>query len=254
MKAETRQSVKTRAKKKTLIKKSPKYVVFATNLNATLDAAGYPPVHHGRQVVLGQNFGISTSAARKWLTGDCLPDYDNLILIADKLNVGLDSLFGRSPRLSGAPLVTIPIGTAMQGDMLQPGKVIDPFSALQMEAEWIETGMRLKHNNLVLMTVSGDNMNPTLADGDTVFVDTTPVKDIHSIEENAIYVIMTKGRQQIRRIQIGLDDNITLSSDNKHFPPVTVPISYFVQSREKPAQIQIIGHIPWAIHRVSRTR
>lgn len=250
LQSKAKSKAKAKAKEKAKPIEVHKYDVFATNFNAALDASGYPQLHFGRQVEVGKTFGISTSAARKWVMGDCLPDHNNLIMIADTLKVSLDTLFGRSPRLGSEPMVSIPIGGPKNGE----GEWLEKFSAIQMEATWLETGMRMQHNDLFLLMVSGDNMSPTLADGDIVFVDATPIKDIQNVEENGIYLIMVHGRTQIRRILLGLDNTITLTSDNKHFPPVTVPVGSFSPTKDKkqPPAMKLIGRIPWTIHRVGR--
>lgn len=253
-------AVKTRAKSVPKVPEA-KYPEFAKNFNARLDAAGYPGLHYGRQVEVGKIFGISTSAARKWVMGDCLPDHENLLKICDTLGVGLDTLFGRSPRIGGEPMVSIPLGmappitedSAKKSSKSGRSPWLNQFSSIQMEAAWIETGMRMKSGNLYLVTVAGDSMSPTLNNGDTVFVDATPVK-IDEIVENGIYLIRSQGRTQIRRILVGIDNKVTLSSDNKHFPSITgLSTSEFKPGRGgvTPA-IEIIGSIAWCIHRVSR--
>lgn len=238
---------KAAAKEKPFVER--KYAAFAKNFNAVLDANHFPSLHFGRQVEVGKMFGISTSAARKWVLGECLPDHDNLVMICDKLGVSMDTLFGRQERLGVAPMVSIPIGNAQAGS----DKWLQPISAMQVEAEFLETGMRMQHNNLFLMKVVGDNMSPTLSDGDIVFVDATPIEGIRSIEENGIYLIMAYARPQIRRIFFGMDETVTLISDNKQFPPVTVPIGAFGSPKsKKPATLKLIGRIPWTIHRVGK--
>lgn len=234
-----------------------KYEEFARNFNAALDAAGYPDLHYGRQVAIGRDFGISTSAARKWVMGDCLPDHENLIMIADRLNVGLDALFGRTPRISQEPMVSIPFGGVIapcnDANAADAVEWIEKLSTVQMEASWLESWMRLKHNDLFLMKVEGSNMSPTLAGGDIVFVDSSPIKDVLDIEDNGIYLIMAKGKPQLRRILLGFDEVVTLVSDNKHFPPISVPLTAF-QPGSKAAKpvLTILGKVPWCVHRVSR--
>lgn len=234
--------------------KPPKYAVFAENFNKALDAAGFPGLHYGRQVAVGQAFDISPSAARKWVMGDCLPDNENLLKIADKLKVGLDTLFGRAPRLGSSPMVDIHICAPAQGAGKADGDWKESFSAIQMEASWLESGMRLKSDNLFAMMVRGDNMHPTLSDGDTVFVDSTPVTDVQEVEDCGIYLIMAKGRPQIRRIQLGMDNKVTLTSDNRQFPSITVSEQDFQPAAAgKEPTLKILGKISWAMHRVGRT-
>lgn len=231
--------------------KPRKYAEFAKNFNLALDAAGYPGLHYGRQVKVGEAFDISPSAARKWVMGDCLPDHDNLLKICDTLKVGLDALFGRLPHFGNSPMVGIPISVANHGQ--KDGDWKEIFSSMQIESNWIETGLRMKSDGLFVMQVRGDNMFPTIGDGDSVFVDNTPVLNVLNVENNGIYLIMANGRPQIRRIQVGLDDVVLLTSDNKHFPPLTVKASAFTSRiAGKDPSLKILGRIPWVIHRVGR--
>ena len=221
--------------------------IFAENFNAALDNNQYPNLHFGRQVEVHKNFGISTSAARKWVMAECLPDIPNLIAIADKLNVSLDFLLGRAPRLSNEPMVSIPIGSSQPNN----GEWLEAFSAIQMESTWIENGMRMKHDNLSLMVVSSDNMRPTFSEGDIVFVDASPIEDVCDLEENGIFLIMAHGRPQIRRIVFNFDDTISLNSDNKEYPPVQLPTSTFaINPKDEAPALKILGRITWVIHRV----
>jgi hypothetical protein len=223
--------------------------IFAENFNAALDNNHYPSLNFGRQVEVHKNFSISLTAARKWVMAGSLPDIPNLIKIADKLNVSLDFLFGRIPRYGNEPMVSIPIHSP-QGNNNEP---LEAFSAIQMEPTWIENGMRMKHNNLSLMLVNSDNMNPTFAEGDIVFVDSSPISDILELEDNGIFLIMAHGRPQIRRIVFNFDKTISLNSDNKEYPMVQLPITAFsINPNDEAPNLKVLGKITWAIHRVGK--
>lgn len=55
------------------------------------------------QEVLAEKIGVSRQAVSKWETGEALPDYTKLIALADALEVSLDYLCGREPRVETVP-------------------------------------------------------------------------------------------------------------------------------------------------------
>lgn len=53
----------------------------------------------GRQTRLGKRFGVTQTAARKWLSGDGLPEYEKSIELAAWAKVNLEWLMtGRGPK------------------------------------------------------------------------------------------------------------------------------------------------------------
>lgn len=57
------------------------------------------------QEALAEKVGVSRQAVSKWETGEALPDYAKLIALADALEVSLDYLCGREPRVETVPAV-----------------------------------------------------------------------------------------------------------------------------------------------------
>lgn len=55
------------------------------------------------QEALAEKVGVSRQAVSKWETGEALPDYAKLIALADTLEVSLDDLCGREPRVENMP-------------------------------------------------------------------------------------------------------------------------------------------------------
>lgn len=225
--------------------------VFRKNFNAALDEANYPSLHYGRQTEVARVFQISTSAARKWVMGECIPDWDNLIFIADTLNVSVDALLGRTAKLESKP--------ATPGTIADMPTSIDEIGltkllgGLQFDANWLETGMRLKHEGLQLMIASGDSMSPTLDDGDIIFVDTRATL----IENNAIYLFKCNDGFLIRRVQFTLEDSLELVCDNKKKTNTIVPRSAIHAEQieagfgARESDLFIVGKVQWAIRRAA---
>lgn len=55
------------------------------------------------QEALAEKVGVSRQAVSKWETGEAQPDYTKLIALADALEVSLDYLCGREPRVENIP-------------------------------------------------------------------------------------------------------------------------------------------------------
>lgn len=70
---------------------------FSARLARACDVAGLPPKYRGRQAAIAETFGVSSTAARKWLEGEAIPTTARIHAIARRLGVGADWL------LTGAP-------------------------------------------------------------------------------------------------------------------------------------------------------
>lgn len=74
--------------------------------------------------------------------------------------------------------------------------------------------------NVKLLPVKGDSMQPTIKDGDWVFVDitrTTPDSD-------GMFLLRLSTGLAVKRIQGGLTDNIIIKSDNKKYNDLTASV------------------------------
>ena len=66
---------------------------FVERLNQAMDAAGWPSKHHGRQVRMAKEFGLTPAAINRWMSGQRLPRRDTYEHIARVLEVRLEWLF-----------------------------------------------------------------------------------------------------------------------------------------------------------------
>lgn len=83
---------------------------FAIRLNALCDEAVIPEKGKGRQLAVAKLFGVTQKAARKWLEGDGVPEYERCFKIAAHFNIAFEWLMmGRGPkRISQAVTVDEP--------------------------------------------------------------------------------------------------------------------------------------------------
>lgn len=65
---------------------------FSIRLNQVADLLKIPPVGKNRQSIMGKMFGVSQEAARKWLSGESMPQLAKCIEICTKANVSVDWL------------------------------------------------------------------------------------------------------------------------------------------------------------------
>lgn len=65
---------------------------FAERMNKVADMLGIPPKGSNRQELLGRFFGVSQESARKWLSGESIPQVAKCIEIAKRAGVGFEWL------------------------------------------------------------------------------------------------------------------------------------------------------------------
>lgn len=70
--------------------------------------------------------------------------------------------------------------------------------------------------NIKLLRVKGDSMNPTLKDGDWVMVDITR----KAPDSDGLFLLLLANGLAVKRVQCGLGQNITVISDNPIYAPI----------------------------------
>jgi phage repressor protein C with HTH and peptisase S24 domain/DNA-binding XRE family transcriptional regulator len=119
-----------------------------------------------------------------------------------------------------------------------PGKDIDREAVVHRIAfreEWIRTVTKASLDQLAVISVDGDSMEPTLRPGDTVLID---FRQNHPADKDGIYVIRTGNGLQVKRVQVelGRPPKIAVLSDNPVYQP---------QRNLKPDDIHVVGRVIW---------
>lgn len=70
--------------------------------------------------------------------------------------------------------------------------------------------------NIKMLKVKGDSMEPTLKDGDWVLVDITK----KSPDSDGLFLLILANGLAVKRVQCGLGNNITVLSDNPKYAPL----------------------------------
>ena len=103
--------------------------------------------------------------------------------------------------------------------------------------EWLVSKISSDLSSLVIITVEGDSMEPTLQAGDLIMVD----KTYSYVEKEGIYVILYDELLMVKRAQLIIEsgmEKIKLISDNKLYESFTIPVS-------EDENINIIGKVVW---------
>ncbi len=109
---------------------------------------------------------------------------------------------------------------------------------LAFRRDWLRGVTSATTGSLAVITVNGDSMYPTLADGDTILVDMTqrnPTRDGINIVRFGEFVLVKRLHvDPIRRL-------ITISCDNTNYPPLA-PV--------EPGDVEVAGRVIWVGRRL----
>ena len=85
---------------------------------------------------------------------------------------------------------------------------------------------------LVIVKTKGDSMEPTISDGSDLVVNRAQKTPI----DGKIFVVRKGNTIWVKRIQVLLDDEFVLISDNKQYSPITI-------NKADMDQLEIIGAV-----------
>jgi phage repressor protein C with HTH and peptisase S24 domain len=191
----------------------------------------------------GSRCCLSEGVLRSYLRQNTFPSLDRLAAIAQAGGVRLAWLAsGNEPmqrkedtpathgeqRLSGdyiLPCREIP----MDGGCIRSKQVVD---YLALRTDWLTTSLGLLPSQVALISVTGDSMEPYLADGDLILLDTS----VRHIEADNVYVLQQGDMLLARRIQIKLDGTLAVRSYNGAYDPEVLPA-------EMSDKLRVIGRV-----------
>jgi phage repressor protein C with HTH and peptisase S24 domain len=212
------------------------------NLQDRLRAAmaGPPKI---TQAALARACGIKPPSVNDWLSGKTKAiEGENLLHAAELLKVTPMWLAtGRGPMKKDADVIDVeglPEALAQKiksyrsvidvprydvagsmGPGMEPPEMNMVVEHMSLDANWVRQNLTYtKLDNLKLISGRGDSMAPTIRSGDAVLVDS----GVTTVEDDAIYFFLMRGKLQIKRIQRGLD-GLTIISDNTQYPAIDVP-------------------------------
>ncbi len=165
--------------------------------------------------------------------------------IAERLLGGPDEHVGRavttlSSRAMSGDYVLVPqldIG-ASAGVGTEPGPE-NPLAILAFQSNWIRSVASGRPEALSVIQVEGDSMLPTLADGNSILVDT----DDRERLRDGIYVLRTDDALLVKRLSVNpATRRLTIRSDNDAYPS---------WDDCDPASVAVIGRVVWVGRRLA---
>jgi phage repressor protein C with HTH and peptisase S24 domain len=127
-------------------------------------------------------------------------------------------------------------GRISAGGGVLPDDSVDVQAAFRQD--WIKRKGG-KPENMSLIKVSGDSMEPTLLSGDLVLVD----HGRNTIAaQGGIYAISIEDEIMIKRVQPAIPDKLLIISDNKQYPPYEVELD----------KVKINGKVIWYARELER--
>lgn len=177
---------------------------------------------------LAKRIGVSSVSLSQWSTGKYKPSEEGLEALCNYFNVTPAFILygdgnapeGQSIRIS-ADTYSIPLldvkGSCGLGDYVEGALVL--IRMIRVTALFLRTYCSgASPRSLQMIQCNGDSMEPTLKNGETVFVDTSQT----SADSDGIYAVSFDGRIFIKRIQL-VPNGLRLLSDNRFYDPIQIP-------------------------------
>ncbi len=110
--------------------------------------------------------------------------------------------------------VTVPrynvMASAGGGSLVESEQVVDH---LAFRAEWVRNALGVSPKDLAVVSVIGESMEPYLADGDLILIDTK----VNRFVGDAVYVLANDGVLQVKRLQLAADGSLMMKSENPRY-------------------------------------
>lgn len=100
------------------------------------------------------------------------------------------------------------------GTIVQSEQIVDH---LAFKGSWLKNQLGLSPANVAVISVFGDSMEPYLADGDLILIDTS----IDRVKNDSVYVLQYGESLLVKRLQIMRDGSVIVKSDNERYEPET---------------------------------
>jgi phage repressor protein C with HTH and peptisase S24 domain len=113
-----------------------------------------------------------------------------------------------------------------------------PLTALAFQSNWVRSVASGRPEALSVISVTGDSMLPTLADGDQILVDTADRDRLR----DGIYVLRTDDALLVKRLSVNpATRRLAIRSDNDAYPS---------WDDCDPAGVNVIGRVVWVGRRL----
>jgi len=213
-----------------------------------------------------KNCKISDGAMHSYLQGKTTPDLETLQRIADVSGYSLAWLASgegpmkREEKGEGREICAVSNVTPDYGKRVDDrycyiplydvktaagnGAVIDRehiIDFLAFKQEWIRVQLGLSPQDLYLIHVDGESMEPTLRPGDMILIDH---RTASSLPRDGIYVLRMDDTLLVKRLQRLPGSVVKVTSDNPAYEPFTLDL------KQSAGEVGIIGRVIWCGRRM----
>lgn len=123
-----------------------------------------------------------------------------------------------------------------EGESFHSGQVVD---YLVFKSDWVTGTMGLDKDQIALVTIIGDSMEPTLKEGDLVLLDQRE----QTVNNDGIYVMRIGDALVAKRLQRGFDGSVTIKNDKETYKDDKI-------TQEQAEHLCIFGRVVWTGGRV----
>ena len=160
------------------------------------------------QQTLANHLSISRTTISMWESGNCQPDNDTLVKIAEYFDVSTDFLLGRTTKMPNKSGVRIPVlGYVRAGIPMEA--VTDILDYEEIPQEMAERG------EYFALMIKGDSMAPTLIENDVIIVRKQP-----DVNNGEIAVVLVNGDDATVKKVHKQENGISLVPINPTYSPI----------------------------------
>lgn len=193
---------------------------------------------------IAKRLGVSVQSVYLWQQGS-IPKANRLRELADLLGVSLQwlvygneephSMLDHQTGVVVIPQLNIEPSAGFGGYVDSESDCV--VKMIGLTSEWLnQTLPGTNQKSLVVHSVAGDSMEPTLKDHDFVLLDTS----IDRVTRDGLYIVGFDGLLFAKRIQIVPGKKLVLISDNNAYQPVTVDLA------DESSSFRVIGRIVYS--------
>jgi phage repressor protein C with HTH and peptisase S24 domain len=220
------------------------------------------------QTAIAKILGIKQTAVSAWEGGRNEPTTPTLLKIANTYGVSADWLLtGQGPMLREERFEAAPVRRATMDPDADPPRLLpgpmyesldpDRYCQVRRYSAYVEGGpgvevpdveeleplvfqrswmrrRRLNPAKCAVLSVVGDNMEPTVCDGDSVLIDE---RDI-CVERDGLYVVAFGGDLRVKRLQRKGNGGLRVISDNPRYPLEEFP-------PDRLGEVRSLGRVVW---------
>ena len=193
---------------------------------------------------IAKRLGVSVQSVYLWQQGS-IPKANRLRELADLLGVSLQwlvygneephSMLDHQTGVVVIPQLNIEPSAGFGGYVDSQSDCV--VKMIGLASEWLnQTLPGTNQKSLVVHSVAGDSMEPTLKDHDFVLLDTS----VDRVTRDGLYIVGFDGLLFAKRIQIVPGKKLVLISDNDAYQPVTVDLT------DESSSFRVIGRIVYS--------